>query len=188
MPTLQECINFGKTMAGLQIHRMQASRPRFECPLCTYSGVFRDLYIESGTRLHARCPKCYALERHRLQWLVLEKLQKDLAFVGRRVLHMAPEAFLDARLRPRCASYLTADINAAGVDRGEDLTCLSFPDSSFDLVYASHVLEHIQGDKSAIREMRRVLAPGGLAILPVPILSDETIEYATPNPNEHGHV
>jgi SAM-dependent methyltransferase len=123
-----------------------------------------------------------------LQWLVLEKLQKDFAFADRRVLHMAPEPFLEPRLRPRCATYLTADISGKGVDRREDLTRLSFPDSSFDLVYASHVFEHIQDDQSAIREVRRVLAPGGLAILPVPIISEETVEYGSPNPHEHEHV
>jgi SAM-dependent methyltransferase len=175
-------------MAGLQIHRLQASRPRFLCPVCGYNGVFCDLDAESGTRLHAECPKCKALERHRLQWLVLESLQIDIAFAGKRVLHVAPERFLEARLRPLCASYITADISGKGVDRREDLTRLSFPDSSFDLVYASHVLEHIQDDESAIREVRRVLAPGGLAILPVPILCEETIEYGGPNPHEHEHV
>jgi len=74
------------------------------------------------------------------------------------------------------------------VDRREDLTSLSFPDKSFDLVYCSHVLEHIKEDLSAIREVRRVLSPGGVAILPVPFLSDFTVEYQAPNEYEGGHV
>jgi len=186
--SIQRYVARGKTLASLQIHRLQTSRPRFLCPVCGYKGVFCDLHAKSGTRLHAECPKCHALERHRLQWLVLERFQMVLTFAGKRVLHMAPEPFLEAHLRPRCASYITADISGNGVDRREDLTRLSFPDSSFDLVYASHVFEHIQDDESAIREVRRVLAPGGLAILPVPILSEETIEYGGPNPHEHEHV
>jgi SAM-dependent methyltransferase len=188
MPSIQKYFTRGKTLAGLQIHRLQTSRPRFSCPVCGYNGVFCDLDAESGTRLHAECPQCHALERHRLQWLVLESLQMDLAFAGKRVLHMAPEPFLEAHLRPRCGSYITADISGEGVDRREDLTGLTFPDSSFDLVYASHVFEHIQDDESAIREVRRVLAPGGLAILPVPMLCEETVEYGGPNPHEHEHV
>jgi len=75
-----------------------------------------------------------------------------------------------------------------GVDRREDLTHLSFPDGSFDLVYASHVLEHILDDQSAIREIRRVLSVGGVAILPVPIISNSTVEYGEPNPFEVYHV
>ena len=65
---------------------------------------------------------------------------------------------------------------------------MSFPDSSFDLVYCSHVLEHIKDDLAAISEVRRVLTPGGIAILPVPIVSDITVEYPAPNPHESLHV
>jgi hypothetical protein len=49
-------------------------------------------------------------------------------------------------------------------------------------VFASHVLEHIPDDGLAIREIRRILVPDGIAILPVPLVSLKTIEYAEPNP------
>jgi SAM-dependent methyltransferase len=172
----------------LQALRLKTNRPRFVCPICRYAGVFCDRYADSGMRLHAECPKCRALERHRLQWLVLKELEKELPLYEMRVLHMAPESFFRRRLRPQCASYITADLNGKGVDQKEDLTRLSFPDASFDLVYASHVFEHIQDDGTAIKEVRRVLSPGGVAILPVPIVSEETIEYGTPNPREVYHV
>lgn len=163
-------------------------RPCFLCPICDYQGVFFDRYAETGRRSHAECPKCHALERHRLQWLVLRELLKERDLGKLRVLHLAPEEFFESRLRGRCGSYLTADIAAKGVDRKEDLTALSFDDGSFDLVYASHVLEHILNDEAAIREIRRVLSPGGIAVLPVPIVSDSTVEYGAPNPYEAGHV
>lgn len=143
---------------------------------------------ETGTRAHAQCPQCEGLERHRLQWLAVKELQKELDFAKLRILHVAPERFIQLRLRPLCASYLSADICGKDVDRQEDLTRLSFPDGSFDLVYCSHVLEHIKDDLAAIREVRRVLALGGIAILPVPIISDVTVEYGKPNWHEHGHV
>jgi predicted SAM-dependent methyltransferase len=105
-----------------------------------------------------------------------------------RVLHMAPEPFFEARLRRQCRSYITADISGKNVDIREDLTKLSFPSDSFDLVYASHVLEHIQDDWSALHEIRRVLSVGGIAILPVPIIAEATVEYGAPNPREVFHV
>ena len=40
---------------------------------------------------------------------------------------------------------------------------LDFPDSTFDLVYASNLLHHIPEPKIALQEMRRVLKPGGKA-------------------------
>ncbi len=53
----------------------------------------------------------------------------------------------------------------------DDVTCLSAqlqPDS-FDLILCSHVLEHVPDDRTAMKELFRVLAPGGMAILMVPI-------------------
>lgn len=50
------------------------------------------------------------------------------------------------------------------------------------------MLEHIREDAQALSEISRVLRPGGIAILPVPILGDETVEYPEPNPHESAHV
>jgi SAM-dependent methyltransferase len=49
-----------------------------------------------------------------------------------------------------------------------DMNC--YPSGSFDLIVCSHVLEHVPDDAKAIRELNRVLAPNGSAILMVPIL------------------
>jgi SAM-dependent methyltransferase len=45
---------------------------------------------------------------------------------------------------------------------------LPFADASFDLVTALDVIEHIEDDGQALREMRRVLEPGGRALITVP--------------------
>jgi ubiquinone/menaquinone biosynthesis C-methylase UbiE len=50
-----------------------------------------------------------------------------------------------------------------------DLTGLCFSDVAFDLVVCNHVLEHIPDDRVAMRELLRVMRPGGLAVLQVPI-------------------
>ena len=57
-----------------------------------------------------------------------------------------------------------------------DITDIRFPDESFDVIYASHVLEHVDDDRRAIRELHRVLRTGGWAVLPVPIHGKETRE------------
>lgn len=49
-------------------------------------------------------------------------------------------------------------------------TILPFPDAAFDAVTALDVLEHIQDDKKALAEWKRVLRPGGVLLLTVPAL------------------
>lgn len=75
-----------------------------------------------------------------------------------------------------------------GVDHNVDLQELPFEDQTYDFVFASHVLEHIPNDEKAISEIRRILKPNGIAILPVPLVAEKTIEYSEPNPNETYHV
>ena len=64
----------------------------------------------------------------------------------------------------------------------------TIPGSSVEFLMASHVLEHIKEDEAAIAEVVRVLSPGGIAILPVPIVAPRTIEYPRPVPTEFHHV
>ena len=71
-------------------------------------------------------------------------------------------------------SYHPADRNPrryafAGSVCQMDLTALPYADRSFDAIVANHVLEHVPDDKRALSELRRVLHPGGFAVLQVPI-------------------
>ena len=182
---LRSSFYWGRSLAFKAYHRR---KERFHCPLCDYSGPFIDLHARTGTRESALCPRCSSLERHRLQLLTLTTLEKSHDFARMDAIHFAPESFLTKRLRRVFRSYTTADLSMPRVDHQVDLTRLPFRNASYDLVYASHVLEHIKEDMTAIREIRRILRPNGLAILPVPIVGDRTVEYAEPNPVEAGHV
>jgi SAM-dependent methyltransferase len=54
----------------------------------------------------------------------------------------------------------------------EDATRLSLPPDSFDLVTSLSVIEHITDDAAAMREMARVLKPGGLLALTTSLAPD----------------
>ena len=54
--------------------------------------------------------------------------------------------------------------------RCEDLTRLTYADASFDLVLTSETLEHVPDLAAALREIRRVLVPGGRHIFTIPLL------------------
>lgn len=49
-----------------------------------------------------------------------------------------------------------------------DINDYPVADDSFDVIFFNHVLEHIPDDAAALREVRRILKPGGLLILGVP--------------------
>lgn len=147
-----------------------------------------DITPSTGQRKHAKCPNCNALERHRIQFLVVEKVLNNLNTSDMKMLHFAPEPFFKNYFSKRFGQYETADLNMKDVDHNVDLQRLPFDSGTYDFIFASHVLEHIPDDEKAISEIRRVLKPNGIAILPVPIVAEKTIEYSEPNPFETYHV
>ncbi|MEQ8465336.1 MAG: glycosyltransferase [Coleofasciculus sp. E1-EBD-02] len=153
------------------------SKEKYTCPICGYQGSFANFVLaESEIIKHSRCPSCDSFERHRLQKLVIDQLKKDINFGKMRMLHFAPEYFFQEYFKPLVGEYITADLSMNKVDYKVDLTSLPFKNAEFDIVFASHVLEHIKDDRKALSEIRRVLKPKGIAILPVPIVGVQTIE------------
>ena len=65
----------------------------------------------------------------------------------------------------------------ANVVQGDALH-LPFPDGSFDRVICSEVLEHIPNDVAVMRELARVLRPGGTMAITVPRFGPELINWA----------
>jgi SAM-dependent methyltransferase len=123
-----------------------------------------------------------------LQYLAVQNVLENLRTQEMRMLHFAPEECFRAIFSRRFPKYETADLFMDGVDHKVDIRNLPFEDESYDIIFASHVLEHIRDDRKVVQEIRRVLKTNGIAILPVPIVSTSTIEYPEPNPHEAGHV
>ena len=157
--------------------QFRRASPARECPLCGHRGRFWS--FGNPPRSEAMCPRCLSLERHRLLHLLVDAHQ-PAAFDGRHVLHFAPEGCIRERLA-RISRYVTADLSGRGVDLQCAMEAIPFPDGAIDTVIANHVLEHVDDDLVAMREVRRVLKPEGMAILSVPIIQgwDETYEDRT---------
>lgn len=139
-----------------------------ECPICSYRGAFRNF----RGRLLAQCPQCSSLERHRLAWLFWQQETNLFDGAPKKMLHMAPEPCFRGRL-PNVPGleYLTGDLSptSARAMLKLNLCQLDLAPQSFDLFHCSHVLEHIPNDAAAMRELHRVLKPGGWGLIQVPL-------------------
>jgi len=163
---------------------------RYTCPFCHLRfrrlelrgrdlPIYAELGIVGGGLREAECPWCRSNDRERLLYLFLHR-HTELFRRPMRVLHVAPEARLRHAIVRRQARYETTDLRMPGVDFHCDLTSIPRPDASYDAVLCSHVLEHVADDRAAMRELRRVLAPGGFGVVQVPIASklEDTREEA----------
>jgi SAM-dependent methyltransferase len=139
------------------------------CPVCETEQPRFEAYNQ---RDDARCTACGAFERHRQLWVWLER---SGVTVG-RVLDLAPHRGLGPALERRAASYVSADVAPGRAMRVADICALGDADASYDFICCSHVLEHVADDAAAMRELHRVLAPGGVAVLPVPLRDAPTDE------------
>jgi SAM-dependent methyltransferase len=154
---------------------------RVTCPLC--GGRFRRFktFVVDPTYHNLMCPWCQSLERHRLLWLYLRHRTQILT-QPLRLLHLASEYCLYQAFRslPRL-NYLTAGLDASFIQVELDLVHTPFKDDLFEMIICCHVLEHIGDDVAALRELRRVLKPGGLAFLQSPLdyRREATFEDAT---------
>lgn len=126
-------------------------------------------------------PSTLSLERHRLLWLYL-KNETEFFDKPLRVLHMAPEqCFLSIFKKMENLDYTTADLYSPIVDVKADILNLPFKDKEFDLVFCNHVLEHVEDDNRAMKELFRVMKPGGMGIFQVPQELARETTYEDPN-------
>lgn len=163
--------------------RSRAAPVALVCPICEGT-AFEDF----NGRVNARCSTCRAVERNRTMWMILDRLG---AFApGQRVLHMAPELGLARRFKALSGDdyhpadvdprrYASTFITVRALDLCTGLAAI--PDESYDLIVHSHVLEHLPCDVPAVlRELQRILAPGGLHFLSVPVRGTRTAEDLSP--------
>lgn len=143
-------------------------KPELICPCCGWNG---NSFLTYNNRLNALCPACHSAERHRHYYLyLLRNIPIDREI---KVLHFAPEASITKIFTLyNNVQYITCDIQEGKAQRVEDMTNISFEDNSFYIIFASHILEHIEDDIKAMKEIHRVLKSEGFSILQVPLFTE----------------
>jgi len=126
---------------------------------------------------HLWCPVCQSLQRERLGWILLSSTYIQTEKLSGFLLHIAPEPALSNHLfAMKGGKYISADLHNKRAKVRLDISDIPFQGRSIDLLYCSHVLEHVPDDRRALRELRRILSAQGRAVLIVPVVREKTIE------------
>ncbi|WP_391572835.1 class I SAM-dependent methyltransferase, partial [Cohnella sp.] len=137
---------------------------------------------EMYNKYTAICPFCEASDRERIYRLYMEKVSDLLSSERVAMLHIAPERNLGRWLRScKNIDYVGGDLYPQEDWMKQiDITEIAYPESSFDVVLCSHVLEHVPDDQKAMKELYRVMKVGGWGILQVPIIMNIDHTYEDP--------
>ena len=100
------------------------------------------------------------------------------SLAGKDVLHFAPERCIRDLVRRLAKTYLSADLSTGkeqldirdSLDLALDITAIGLSNSAVDVVICNHVLDQVYDDSVALREIFRILRPGGSAIISIPII------------------
>lgn len=123
------------------------------------------------------CPCCLSSDRDRLIVSFLKWIGLDRGIPGESLLQIAPAKSIEHWINANCPSltYHSTDLFMDGVTFRTDIQCMSnVADESYDYFICSHVLEHVQSDRKALKELRRILKNDGIGILLVPLDLDAT--------------
>jgi SAM-dependent methyltransferase len=143
--------------------------PKVYCPI---SRTYFTNFINSGK--YKVAPVWGTRNHHRLIWLYLEN-ETNLLKKENILLHIVPEYGIWKRLKSTAIiEYHPVELILNG--KGEymkgspvvDLTRLDYAGNTFDFIICNYILDHIQDDARAIKEMFRVLKPNGMALITVP--------------------
>lgn len=190
-------LSFGQVLTGLAANVFHNVTGR--CPVCGNLTLF--LCTNSfNARNNMHCLFCRSLTRRRH----IAKAALEAVFNGRfksfaNIPKDSPVRIYSAdagdstywvlkgRKNFTCSEFKPGTALGQALPSGatcQDLEKLTYPDASFDLVLTEDVLEHIKDHKAALREVNRVLAPGGWHVFTAPCRFDGPTEIkAVPGPD-----
>lgn len=154
-----------------------------ECPVCEKSfSKFLSYGSEVAHRENVLCPYDLTLERHRLMWLYLKEYSNFFTADKLEVLHIAPEQCFHKKFKhQKNLNYITGDLVSPIADLHFDLHSIPLEDNRFDVIFCNHVLEHVEDAMKCMKELHRVMKPGGWGIMQVPQDITKKVTYEDPS-------
>jgi len=148
------------------------------CPICEKETIF--VSTETWLRDHYRCLRCGSIPRFRA---LIRALDRFVPHWRTMTLHeFAPGGASSNYLRSQCrgysASHYLPDVSFGSFSsrhgcESQNLEALTYANASFDMVVSQDVMEHLMDPTAALREIARVLKPGGFHIFTVPWYTEE---------------
>ncbi|MEE9440005.1 MAG: methyltransferase domain-containing protein [Saprospiraceae bacterium] len=119
------------------------------------------------------CPKCGSLSRTRRLWNIIEN-----EIEGKKILHFSPSNCIKKKLELNFnADYITTDYSGEfNASKRLDIESIDEPNDEYDLIICYHILEHIENDIKAMKELLRILKPKGKCIIQTPFKSGKIYE------------
>tara|TARA_B100000809_G_C15058916_1_gene501623 strand:- start:441 stop:1214 length:774 start_codon:yes stop_codon:yes gene_type:complete len=152
---------------------------KVECPVCEKS--FRK-FLSYGSDVAHRdnilCPYDLTLERHRAMWLYLKGHTDFFTKPDLKVMHIAPEQCFHGRFKKQTnLNYTTGDLMSPIADLHFDLHNIPLDDNTYEVIFCNHVMEHVKDDLQCMKELYRIMKPGGWGIMQVPIDASRNETY-----------
>jgi SAM-dependent methyltransferase len=158
------------------------------CHCCSTKTVFeitgpwlRDQYL---------CENCHSIPRQRALSYILDRF--ILNWKSLAIHESSPSNDFIKRYSADYSSsqYFTDSINGEFINgiRCENLEKLTFSDNTFDIFITQDVFEHIFNPDIAVKEIMRVLKPGGIHIFTTPKHKKVTKSYARAKLKKSGKI
>ena len=154
-------------------------REGFICSCCRLNSRQRFLYIVVRHLIEVKPPaKPYIAERVTTLYARLQELMPNLA----------GSEYLGADKRPGESYPIVGSDGTTTYVEHQDLTNLSFPDRSKDLIITADVLEHVPDCRQALNEIYRVLVDGGVLLSSIPFSDSRDTTIVRARLNEDGTI
>jgi len=143
-----------------------------QCPICEKQ--FRKFLLnQRGEKL---CPSCGSMPRDRR---LITEFRKEFSEKEKiRLLDFSPSRSLYRKFKKvKNIQYFPTDLSSDFISEYQfDITKIPVEDQFFDCIFCYHILEHIEEDDNAMRELNRVLTEEGKVFVQTPFIQGAIYE------------